>query len=274
MPPNEWQHVRYVVWQAERGALMETEHLQGYVVFNTPMTLAAVRKCNGRAHWEIRAGTHEEARAYCMKADTRISGPYEHGEQPRQGERTDLAAVAEYARDHTLADIADTYPVHYIRYHRGLQAFKFEITRPRSHKTDLIIYWGPPGTGKSRRAYETWPGAFWLNKGRDGNVWWDGYEGQETVVIDEFYGWLSIDFMSRLIDRYPLAVEVKGGTVQFIARRVVITSNVHPDGWWKGPYHGMRRRIDEAEVTYVGPAPERILYDEVTGTAHVDTWVI
>jgi len=44
-------------------------------------------------------------------------------------------------------------------------------------------------------------------------------------VLDDFYGWLPWDFLLRLLDRYPLLVETKGGQVQFVAKTVVITSN-------------------------------------------------
>jgi len=69
---------------------------------------------------------------------------------------------------------------------------------------------------------------------RDSNAgcWWDGYEGQHTVIIDEFYSWLRYDFFLRLTDRYPLQVETKGGVVQFVSHRIVFTSNTPPTAWY------------------------------------------
>lgn len=67
---------------------------------------------------------------------------------------------------------------------------------------------------------------------REKTGWWDGYEGQQVVIIDEFYGWLGYDFILRLTDRYPLLVETKGGTVQFVSRVVIFTSNSHPRDWY------------------------------------------
>jgi len=76
-------------------------------------------------------------------------------------------------------------------------------------------------------------------------TWWDGYEGQHTVVIDEFYSWLRYDFFLRLTDRYPLQVETKGGSVHFVSHRIVFTSNTPPSEWYpnitdRGP---INRRI-------------------------------
>ena len=71
----------------------------------------------------------------------------------------------------------------------------------RHWKTEVVVYWGPPGTGKTRRAqFEAGKDAYWLRKpiSRNGALWWDGYEGQDVVVIDEFYGWIARDFMQRM----------------------------------------------------------------------------
>lgn len=113
-----------------------------------------------------------------------------------------------------------------------------------------ICYWGPSGSGKSRHAYELGGDSqFWIARpiSRGGSVWWDGYEGQSTVVIDEFYGWMSRDFLQRLVDRYPLLVQTKGGAVQFLALVIIITSNLPPEMWWKIGLGSMERRLTPPE---------------------------
>ena len=57
-------------------------------------------------------------------------------------------------------------------------------------------------------------------------------ESQETVIIDDFYGWMPFDTLLRLTDRYPMLVDIKGGAVQFTAKRIIITSNEVPDNWY------------------------------------------
>jgi hypothetical protein len=88
-------------------------------------------------------------------------------------------------------------------------------------------------------------GAYWVAKpGPNQTLFFDGYEGQEDVVIDEFYGWITRDLMCRLCDRYPFMVHTKGGMTNFYPKRVWITSNSPPDAWWPkiglGP---MERRL-------------------------------
>jgi len=249
--PNVWPNVKYAIWQHEVGA-SGTPHYQGYVCFDKLMSLAQLRELFPHvSHWEPRRGTHAEAKAYCSKSDTRTHGPFEHGIDLAQGQRTDLAAAAEYAKDHTMSEVAEEYPTLYVRYERGLKSYKNIITPDRQTHTQLVIYWGPPLTGKSTRARELWPDAFWLKRARSGEPWWDGYDGQATVIIDEFYGWISVDTMCRLIDFTPMSVEAKGTTVKFTSERIVILSNKSPEEWWSCELYGMRRRLDQASIMHV-----------------------
>lgn len=62
--------------------------------------------------------------------------------------------------------------------------------------------------------------------------WWDGYMGQENVIIDEFRGTIDITHLLRWLDKYPVRVEVKGGSVPLCARRFWITSNLDPRMWY------------------------------------------
>ena len=52
-------------------------------------------KVDGPAHWEIRKGTHEQAKQYCTKELTRVEGPWEFGRDLEPGRRFDLENVAE-----------------------------------------------------------------------------------------------------------------------------------------------------------------------------------
>ena len=61
---------------------------------------------------------------------------------------------------------------------------------------------GPSGTGKSRWVAATWPDAFWKSPE---SKWWDGYSGQETVVLDDFKDYaMPLVELQRLLDWYPL----------------------------------------------------------------------
>jgi hypothetical protein len=248
--PNEWQEdVAYAVWQQEEGT-NGTPHLQGYLQMKKRSRLSAMKKLSKTAHWEMRRGTHEEALAYCTKEETRKMGPWTYGRATtKSGQRNDLLAL-KTAMDagQTEKEIAtnpETFPV-WAKYFRAMERYnRLTGKKIRTWPTTTIVYWGPPGTGKSSRALvEGGEDAYWLPKPHShGSVWWDGYDGQEVVVIDEFYGWIPRDLMCRLSDRYPLFVETKGGSVPFLAKKIIITSNSHPDQWWKIGLGAMSRRL-------------------------------
>lgn len=67
---SSWK-VEYCVFQQESAG---TTHFQGFVIFKKKQRFTAVVKLLKKAHWEKRKGTREEARDYCMKADTRVDG--------------------------------------------------------------------------------------------------------------------------------------------------------------------------------------------------------
>lgn len=144
----------------------------------------------------------------------------------------------------SMLDIANSHFGSFIRYERGFRSYRSMTMGQRSWQTKSEVLWGPPGSGKSKFAWEEGgPDAFWVSKPNGNRAFWDGYEGQDTVVLDEFYGWLPYGFMCRLLDRYPLRVETKGSSVPFLAKRIIITSNVDPVQWYKKGLRALRRRL-------------------------------
>lgn len=236
--------VQYAVWQKERGE-NGTEHLQGYVEFKKVRKLGGLKKLFPTAHFEIRRGSQTQAIEYCKKEDTRIEGPWEYGERKEQGKRNDLAEVKEKLdKGASLVEIADSHFSSFVRYHKSFKEYKRLKTAKRQWKTEVQVFWGPTGSGKSRRAMEENPGAYW----KTNSQWWDDYDGQETVIIDEFYGWFPFNFLLRLLDRYPLTVETKGGHVEFVAKKIVITSNQKPEDWYRNiDVSPLMRRLETIE---------------------------
>ena len=80
-----------------------------------------------------------------------------------------------------------------------------------------------------------------------------GYLNQENVIFDEFRGSIDIAHLLRWTDKYPVRVEVKGGSIPLAASKLYFTSNLHPRGWYPEldyeTYEALERRLTIIEVT-------------------------
>lgn len=240
-----------------------TIHYQGYLELENACTMSALKKRIPRAHLEARRGSREAALTYCIKDSTDPSV----FASPELGLHTSLPetpmALPQYiiyrsdkcnwpspktpklkrseillemkkkidegATDKELAEYSFST---YLSCYRGIAQYRLLNSTPRNHAVETIIIQGPTGTGKSKYCLDNYPGAYWKQRSN----WWDGYHDQETVIIDEFYGWLPFDLILRICDRYPLLVETKGGQVNFTAKRIIFTTNQLPDRWYKNVY--------------------------------------
>lgn len=251
--------VAYCIYAYEIGK-EGTPHLQGYIQFNQAVRFARIAKWGGE--WARASvpnngfvkGTAEQNVAYVSKVDdeTHVAGPWTYGEMNTQGKRNDINQLVDIIKeDKSLKRVATEMPEMIVKYPRGCEKLMELLDeRERDWKTEVIVYWGKAGTGKSRRAYEEGgEKAYFLRKGNGGSIWWDGYEGNENVIIDDFYGWIPWDMLLRICDRYPMTVDIKGGSRKFLAKKIWITSNVHPRDWYNFEkntnmkYEAFERRI-------------------------------
>lgn len=217
-------------------------HLQGYLELKKPKRLSGLKKIRADVHWEPARGSREDCVRYCTKEVSR----YAQGvcdeilrEKSTQGRRSDLLDLSlaitrgEMSRDEVFTNRPDII----CKYSKGLaELFNWRARRDRMGDRQLAVtvLWGDAGVGKTRYAYNsTEPeDVFILCKSNSNNLWWDNYEGQGTLVIDDFYGWVEHSVLLRILDRYPFRLEIKGSTTWAAWRHVYITSNRHPGTWY------------------------------------------
>lgn len=206
-----------------------TPHIQGFIQLESPKALTAMKKLIPRAHLEIMNGTAQQASDYCKKEGDFM----ESGTLVQQGQRNDLKHAIQLIRGGTDGrTVADQCPEVFVRYGRGLRDLMLQLTDPYSH-TDVRGMWfvGRPGTGKSRTARE-YPNIYLKPQ----NKWWDGYNGEETVVLDDLDkgGECLGHHLKIWTDRYACTGETKGGTTHLRHHRFIVTSNFRMSELWEG----------------------------------------
>lgn len=236
----------FAVWSLEHGE-NNTPHWQGFVRFKNPRSLAGVKKLFPRAHLEIARGTDADNLAYCTKAP--VQGPYQIGEPvASQGKRNDWHEINDMCkRKAPDSEIAEIYPGHFARNFAGIQRLKTVHTKARTEKPEVTVCYGPPGTGKTYYcAMTVFEGKHYEKE--PNTQWWDLYEGQEDVLLDEFKGQMTFTDLKRFLDRYDYKVQCKGGYMRVPAKRIMITSNYMPDTWYdfnKHPFEALSRRVEK-----------------------------
>lgn len=265
----EKKRIKFAIWQLEKGE-EGTVHCQGYLTLESPSREAFIRQwLFGKAHWTVARGSHSQNVEYCGKDATRLQGPFQIGEAPSPGKRNDLIAVKSMLDEGAgRKQIADEYFGSWVRYHKSFELYRGLSVDRRDWKTQVIIFWGVTGGGKTHLAKLLTSNGFWWSPG---SSWWDGYSGQDDIVMDEFRGGLPYSVLLRIMDNSPLSLEVKGSTTEFVARRLFITSNIDPRLWYdqsKFDFAALERRID-MEVEFV-PLNTRIL---VKGPCTEELWV-
>lgn len=248
---------RYCIVGFEEAPTTGTPHYQGYVQFMDKKSRTAVcAVLGGRASCLVARGTAEDNQKYCSK-----DGLYEEVGMPQwSGERTDLKEVKELVKkgmgigeimDRTHTMQASLYAERYAKYHAP----------QRTWKTWSAWIWGPSGCGKTNHKAKSMylsvkeknAGVRYFIKKTSTGRWWDGYDGQEFVVIDDIRkggydsGYSFMDVLGYCGEE-EMRVQIKGGMVPFVAKWVVFTSVEPPWKVMKDPAEDiqqLKRRLEK-----------------------------
>lgn len=244
---GELPHVKYIVFQREHGHKEGTPHLQGYLELDRNMRLSFLQKnINGRATWLIRLGTQQQAIDYCTKEDTRDpdTKPFERGEKANANgvrKTQNSASVLDCDRRAELIDkvrrkeirISDisSFEMQDRALMQTLEVVCKDLAGPLREDLRVITIIGPTGVGKSWSVHKLFPEGVckWIN-GNSGC--WFSEVDKEVCLFDEFAGQIAIERFLKLIDKYPMQIEVKGGMRPCYWRTVFICSNVTPECWY------------------------------------------
>jgi len=223
---TEWIHknnARYAIIGKEKGE-RGTPHLQGYIMLSNQLRFSSIKKDFPMLHIEKARGTSLQNKVYCSKELDFV----EIGECPEDSATVtknvwktiyDLAAKGDWSTlqsDHTRV---------WIMMHEKLKSMRVPSTVVI--QGDLINEWwyGDTGSGKSRLAWEKY-GDICFQKML--NKWWDGYDHQPVVVIEEWSpkNEVTASALKVWADRYPFTAQIKGGVLQRLRPlKIVVISN-------------------------------------------------
>lgn len=222
--------IRYAIYGLEICPETKKEHWQSYIEFEKAIRPAAVKKIynDNTCHIEKRKGTREEARTYCMK-DNNFT---EHGKWIKgQGHRTDLDLIVESMKEgKPLSEVMIEESTTYCKYRNGLKDIAGEIVKKKTkefRKLEVELITGPTGTGKTRNAVEENPEHYKIEG--ENLQWFDGYEQEKTLIIDEYDNQVNVTKLLNILDGYQLRLPIKGGFTWANYTKVVITTNLKLD---------------------------------------------
>lgn len=233
----------YLIYGYEISPTTNRPHLQGYVYFPNPRTTTGVIKDLNKLCTEpyVRPakGAPEQNFDYCSKDGYY----YERGLRPKSEKEKGVTEKLRWETARTSAIKGDFSSIPadiYIRYQASLKRIRREDGDPpvnldcaAAGGTYGLWIWGPPRVGKSHLARTKYTPLYL----KDTNKWWDGYDGEPYVLIDELCPEqckYMVHFLKRWADRWVFSAETKGARIQARPQLIIVTSNYSPDDCFTG----------------------------------------
>lgn len=247
----------YLIYGKEMCPKTESVHWQGYAQFNKAMTYGQIKKLfkDNTIHIEIEHeySTPQRNVDYCSKGSMSselfksLTNPRDHedfgkdaeiiewGELKVQGKRNDIHEIKEKVKDGmNMREIIETTEKLNYQNIKCAELLMAYLQIPRKLINGLMVIWcyGETGSGKSHYASQNYPDAYSPVSAK----WWDGYDGQKSVVIDDIRDDYSYRQLLRMTDVYSYKVERKGSSVEVQFETIIFTCPWHPREFLKKYY--------------------------------------
>lgn len=244
---NESWSVRNGICMREKNG--DNTHFQIFVQLKNKKRLGWLKK-QLRADWqhihlEKRKGTAAQAWDYCAGTGKHkdkpgqlgpafVLGSYPTPERARTDLSTAVEAISAAPTMETIRSMIAERP-NLLRVLPHMRTFA-EMSRPaRSQRTWIIWLHGPAGSGKDffAQTYSKVVMPYSDVYVKSNSKWWDGYDGEEVILWDNFDpACVSYDFICKLGDTKKIKVEVKGLSVNVVAKLVFITTVWNPKDYF------------------------------------------
>jgi len=209
-----------------------TPHLQGFIAMESRVRFTTMKKLVPKAHIEVMYGTTKQAIEYCKKdgdweeygvlpVDTGRTGGTSGGQRKAEN----FKRMVVLAKEDKMDEVLDIDPVSYVQHYHAFKRIRQDHPKKLCDLDGVCgeWIWGEPGIGKSRAARQENNNIY----DKPANKWWDGYQGEEVILIDDFdlnHRVLG-HHLKRWADRYSFPAEMKGTTIQIRPKKIVVTSN-------------------------------------------------
>lgn len=232
-------------------------HYHYYVEFDAKKSMRQIKELfrNNTINIQKRQGNAQEARLYCtrdyyskkhkMKKDQYTCVHPEEtiteaGKLSAPGTRSDWEAIYEACKDlkRSIRSILDEFPKHAVRHEKRIRECRASVRRDfwcgQKFEREVIVRYGDAGTGKDYDVYEKYgaENIYEMTRDENGAVWWDGYEGQDVLLISDFKWWLTRARLLNICGSRMVRANIKGATEWFTGTKVIITSNFPIEQWY------------------------------------------
>lgn len=225
-----FKNCEYAVIGKEHAPTTKTPHLQCYGRWKNAVAFETLKKRLPTASFMEGKGDDFDNQTYSSKENLifEVGSPVKE----EQGRRTDIKTIADKIRSKQISyeELMFDYPDMFLRYSRSFEKMFNAVLTPRDKNKPPEVHWrwGKAGVGKTRFVEEKHPSIYQ----KDNTLWWDGYNQQEAIIIDDFDNSIPYRTLLRILDRYAYQGQIKGGYVQLNSPYIYITCEFPPDSYW------------------------------------------
>ena len=282
---NQFKGIIYWCMCDEIGIENQTYHTHVYVAFSSGVRFSTLKSKFNGAHFEMAQGTSQQNREYISKTgkwekdkkkETNLTATFEEfGEMPleRQGARNDLTDLYDMIKDgmtnYEIIEREPKYLMNIDKLERARQLIKEEMYKNKFRDLHVTYISGSTGTGKTRTVMEQY-GYENVYRITDYEHPFDGYQGQDVVIFEEFRSSLRCDQMLNYLDGYPLTLPCRYSNKVACYTQVFIITNIPFEDQYKNvqeahlaTWFAFKRRVHEI-VRFGEPKPvETLSLEEV-----------
>ena len=222
---SKFKTLVYYAMSKEVSRTTSTPHIHLYIACSSNIRFGMLQK--HLPNWDIRKakGTVEEAGAYLRKEGEKhkekahtyvFNSFFEWGDISKcakyQGQRTDLTELYEQIKDGmSTFEILESNPNH-LKDITHIERVRLEILSEKYKNVFRVLettyIWGATNTNKTRSVLEKYG---YENVYRVTNYVnpWDGYKGQDVVVLDEYLSQFPITDFNQIADGYPMMLRAR-----------------------------------------------------------------